>query len=113
MSYVDISLLRGVNDENLPFFPSKIAIGTAQILQDTLTQFQAYIKAGRIVNNDVLNVITYRTGGRGEPLQTVPISSQEDIQGWESFLEINPDPVTGNGILELDLVNRKDALLGK
>lgn len=110
MSYVDKSILKGTEDQTLSFYVTTQVIGTAQILIDALTQFNAYIKAYRIVNNDGLNVITYRAGSNTQPLKTIPINSQEEVSGWESFLQINPNAVTGQGFLEMDLIDRNEAL---
>jgi len=110
MSYVNKAILKGVDDQSLSFYVTTQVIGTAQILIDSLTQFNAYIRAFRIVNNDGTNIITYRQGSNTQPLKTIPISSQENQSGWESFIEINPNAVTGVGILEMDLIDRAEAL---
>jgi len=110
MSYVNKAILKGVDDQTLSFYVTTQAIGTAQVLIDSLTLFNAYIRAYRIVNNDGLNVITYRAGSNTQPLKTIPINSQEEVSGWESFIEINPNAVTGSGFLEMDLIDRDEAL---
>ena len=102
-------ILRGVNDEKLSFFTSTFPLGTTVFVIDSLTQFGAYIKAARIVNNDGLNVILYRQGSPLEPQKTVPINSAEEISGWEAFLQITPNAVTGSGFLEVDLIDRAQA----
>ena len=110
MSFVDKSLLKGVNDQTLSFFNTTIPFTTAQVRIDTLTEFQAYIRKFRIRNDDAIAPLTFRQGGLSEPLKTIPILSEDGGEGWESFLEINPNAVSGSGFLELDLINREDAL---
>lgn len=113
MSYVNKQILRGVNDENLSFFTTTIRFTTGQLVIDALTQFSAYIKAARIINNDSLNTILYRQGSPLEPQKIVPIDSAEKIGGWESFLQITPNAVTGDGFLEIDLIDRNVAEIVK
>jgi len=110
VSYVNPAILRGVGDALLSTVTTTIAFTTAQQIIDALTQFSSYIRAFRIVNNDALANLTYRQGGRSEPLKTVPLSSEVVVEGWESFLEVNPDAVSGSGFIELDLVDRFEAL---
>ena len=109
MSYVNKEILKGNLDPSLPFFTTTLSFTTSQVLIDTLTQYQAYIKSFRIVNNDVANSLTYRQGSRSEPLKTVPLISEVFVDGWESFIEINPNAGTGTGFIELDLIDRKVA----
>jgi len=110
VSYVNKDILRGVGDALLSTVTTTIAFTTAQFVTDALTEFSSYIRAFRIVNTDQVNPLTYRQGGRSEPLKTVPQNSEVVSEGWESFLEINPDGATGVGFLEMDLVDRFAAL---
>jgi len=110
VSYVDPEKLRGVGDALLSTVTTTQAFTTAQVLIDALTQFSSYMRSFRIVNNDAGASLTYRQGSRNEPLKTVPPSSEVVVEGWESFLEINPNGATGTGFIEMDLVNRFTAL---
>lgn len=69
-----------------------------------MLQFGQLCRGIRIINNDSLANVTYRTQSPSAPLRTVPPSSDETIEGWTSYIEINPDPVSGDGIVEIDLV---------
>jgi len=109
MSFVNKSILKGVNNQSLSFFTTTIPFTTSQLRIDTLTQYQAYIKKFRIVNKDTVAQATYRQGSMSEPLKPVPLSSEVSSEGWESFLEINPNAVSGDGFLEMDLINKRDA----
>lgn len=112
MSYVNKAILKGVNDQSLSFYTTTIPFTTSQVRIDSLTEFGAYIRAARIINNDGANQLTYRQAALDGALKTVPINSQEEVSGWESFLEINPDGVTGTGFIELDLIDRSVAEIG-
>lgn len=110
MSYVNKNILRGILDTTLSFFNTTLTFTTAVLIIDTLTQYGAYIRSYRIVNNDAGNAVSYRTVSPTDPIKTVPPSSALTEQGWESFLEITPNAVTGSGYVELELVSRKDAI---
>lgn len=112
MSYVDTTKLRGLQDPTLSYFTTTLTFTTAVLTIDSLTQFQAYIRAFRIVNQDGANVVTYRQGSGSEPVKTVPISSELVADpSWESFLQITPNAVSGTGFVELDLVPRDKAVI--
>jgi len=106
VSYVNPAILRGVGDALLSTVTTTIVFTTAQRRLDALTEFGGYIRAFRIVNNDAVNQLTYRQGGLSEPLKIVPVASEVVVEGWESFIEINPNAVTGTGLIELDIVDR-------
>lgn len=109
MSYVDTTKLRGLQDPTIAFFTTTIAFTTALLTIDALTQYGAYIKSFRIVNNDGTNVINFIQGGPAQPTKQVPINSDFIADGWESYLQITPNAVTGTGYVELDLVTRPNA----
>lgn len=109
MSYVDKSKLRGILDQSLSFFVTTRQFTTSPLILDTLTEYGSYIRAYRIVNLDLINNILYRTVSATDYQKAVPPSTALGDQGWESFLEIIPNAVTGNGYVELELIKRKDA----
>ncbi len=110
MSYVNKDNLRGILDPTLSFFNTTLAFTTSVLTIDTLTQYGAYIHAFRIVNNDAANQIQYRTVSPTDVLKTIPPSTALDDSGWESFVQITPNAVTGTGFIELELVSRENAL---
>lgn len=109
MSYVNPENLRGVGDALLSTVTTTLPFTTAQLITDCVTQFGSYTRAFRIVNNDAVNQLTYRQGGTSQPLKVVPPSSEVLVEGWESYIEINPNAGTGSGFLELDLVKISEA----
>jgi len=110
VSYVNPRILRGVGDALLSTVTNTIGFTTTQIINDTLTQFGSYMRAFRIVNNDAIAQLTYRQGAADAPLKIVPASAEVFVEGWESFIEINPSGVSGTGFIEMDLVDRFEAL---
>lgn len=110
MSYVDKEILRGVGDALISTSTSTFPFTTTQLIRDSITQFGSYIRSFRIVNNDLANPLTYRQGAADAPLKSIPLQSEVVVEGWESYIEINPNGTSGAGFLELDLVNRFKAM---
>lgn len=113
MSYVNKAILRGILDPSLSFYTTTLQFTTAVLQIDALTQFGAYIRSFRIVNLDGTNQALYRQGSLAEVQKPVPINSEVSVDGWESFVQITPNAVSGNGFLELDLISRDQAELVK
>lgn len=111
MSAINTGSLKSVSDPLISFITKNENIGTSQIRHDTLLEFAKITKAIKIVNNDVANNITYRTNSPSDVLKTVPPNSDEIVEGWTSYIEINPNAVTGSGSLEIDLVDPKEAYI--
>lgn len=109
MSSVNPEELKSPSDSTIPFFTRPEAIGVAQIIHDTLNEFGVLIKSIKIVNEDGSNNLTYRTQSPSNVLQTVPPNSEDVLDEWTSFLEINPDGTSGSGMLQMDLVELKNA----
>lgn len=110
MSQVVPALLKSASSLDIPFTEFPQDIGTVQIIIDTLQRMNQLIKSVRIVNDDALANLTYRTQSPSGLLKTVDPSSEVTFDQWGSYIEINPDAVSGAGLLELDLVEPKDAL---
>jgi len=106
MSLVEISLLKGINDTGISWDTIPFDFTTAQLRNDFLNQFGSYVRAFRVINRDVVNSLTYRQDSRDKtPIVLDPGSSDEN-EGWTSYIEINPNVVTGIGTLEVDIVPR-------
>lgn len=109
MSYIDTGKFKGTLDPTIPFVTATLPFTTSELVIDTKTKFTSYARAFRIVNNDSIAAITYRQGQASEPLKSIPPSSELLFEGWESFIDIIPNAVSGLGYIEIDLVNIKDA----
>jgi hypothetical protein len=110
MSAINSGAFKSASNPLIPFITRVETIGIAQIRHDALLEFTLNIKSIKIINNDNLNPITYRTQSPSAILKSVPPNSDETLDEWTSYLEINPNAVTGSGILEMDLVTTQDAL---
>lgn len=109
MSTVNPESLKSPASDKIPFLTRPEIIGVATITHDSLNEFQKIIKSVKIVNDDGVNNLQYRTQSPSSPLRTVPPNSEDTFDEWTSFLQIIPNAVTGAGLLELDLVEPKDA----
>jgi len=83
--------------------PFKQLIALAQIRDDFLQRTGLYIVEITIDNQDPTNDLTFRTVPSGI-LETVPPNSLAIVEDEiHSFIEINPNVLTGSGILSLAL----------
>jgi|APSaa5957512535_1039671.scaffolds.fasta_scaffold06084_4 hypothetical protein len=110
MSSIDLGSLKSSKDLDIPFSNDSQAIGVTQINHDTLIEFGMLVKTLRIVNDDNVNNITYKTGSASGLLKTLPPNSEVTIDGWFSVFQIFPNAVTGNGLIEMDLTPTREAL---
>jgi len=109
MSEYNFDVLKAASRLDIPFLNRKVPFTTAQVLIDSLQQFQRLIKSYRIVNRDAVAQLTYRIKSPSGTLETVEQSTEVSDDDWTSFLEINPNAVTGSGVVELELVKPQDA----
>jgi len=78
-------------------------IGTAQFITDFLVQRNLKIIQITIDNQDPTNNITFRTEPSGT-LKTIPPNSLGVVSDEQhDFIEVNPDAVTGDAIVTLQL----------
>lgn len=108
MSYYNPDNLKSANDPTIPFKPFRLAFTTAQIKRDTLLEFNMLYKQVTIFNNDAVNSLTVRKEASSETI-TIPPSTAASIPEWGSYLEVNPNAVTGSGLIEFDLVTQENA----
>ncbi len=111
MSQVEIRKLKGINDTSLTWdtliFPFTLSV----LLHDFLQEYNSYVRAYRVVNQDAVNNLTYRQDSRTRQNITLEPNAIDNQEGWTSLIEITPDALTGTGILEVDLVPRAIAEL--
>lgn len=109
MSAIDTGSLKSASDPLIPFITRLETVGTAQIRHDSLLEWGLLIKSVKITNNDTLAVLTVRTNSPSNGLISVDPASELVIEEWTSYLELNPNAVSGVGQIEIDLVQSKDA----
>ena len=113
MSIIPFSELKGPKDESLNPRNITLPFTTTNLIVDTITEYQAVVQEARIINRDTVNRIDYRTFYPTAPLKPVDPNSDENIDGWLSYIEVRPNAVTGTGVLELDLVPMEQAKRGR
>jgi len=110
VSSVDLSNLRSVNDDQMPFESREPENFTTAVLNhSTVLEFAKLCKGAKIINNDATNEVTYRLHSNRGTARFVPVNSEVEIIEWFSDIFIIPDGVTGTGQLEMDLVKFEDA----
>lgn len=109
MSHVEVSKLKGINDDSLVWDTLPFNFSTNQLRHDFLMENNSYVRAYRVINRDSLNDLTYRQDSANRPIITLEPNSFDDQEGWTSYIEVNPDGVSGLGTLEVDLVTRGNA----
>jgi len=109
LSVVQLGSLKGINDLTLVWNTLTFPFTTAQLRIDFLNRYNSFVRAYRVVNQDVLATLTYRQDGGYSQLITLDPSAIDEQQGWTSYLEVNPNAVSGQGELEVDLVTRENA----
>jgi len=110
VSFFNAATLKSAADDLIPSQNREpIGFTTAVLNHDTLLQFGLLGKGFRLINDDSVNVLTYRLHSNRAVARTVPVSSEILVQEWYSILLITPNAVTGNGILEMELVDPLDA----
>ena len=109
MSFIDFPSLKSSKDLDIPFLSDSEIIALVTINHDTLIEQGLLVKSLRLVNDDGTNNLDYRTGSPSGTLKSVPPNSEVTIDGWFSIFQVFPNAVTGQGLIETDLVSSKDA----
>lgn len=112
MSYIDSAKLKGTLDTAIPHITIRIPFSTSVVVIDTLSNYGGYARAYKIVNYDGNNIINFVQHQLTDTPGQVPINSEVTDEGWFTFIQITPNPVTGNGLIELEIVKKSDAEIG-
>ena len=86
-----------------------IGVPVTQLRLNTQYNFGKICAKLKIINDDGVNVISYRIPSPSAPLRTVPPNSSTTVEEYTYFIELNFDIGNITSILELDLVNPKDS----
>lgn len=109
MSSINSSGLKSATDPTISFITRPEVIDKDPIRHDSLLEYGMLIKTLKIVNNDALKPIRYKTQSPSNVYRNVDPLSSEELNEWTSYLEIVPDDTTGTGVLEMDLVQSAEA----
>jgi len=106
----NISTLRSATDDSIESFLRAAENGTtAAIRHNTQLEFGLLGKGIRVVNNDNTNNLLVKLHDRNANPFIVPPSSELPIQEWFTEIHIEPDNVTGDFQITLELVESIDA----
>lgn len=106
---VQLDLLKGIDDRTINASLLKFPFTTAQLRIDFLNRYNSYIQSYRVVNRDLSATLTYRQDGAYTELSILDPGTDDLNRGWTSYLEVNPNAVSGLGVLEVDVVTRENA----
>jgi len=109
LSHVEVAELKGINDDSLVWDTLPFNFTTGQERHDFLTENNSYVRAYRVINRDALNSLTYRQDQAGKAPITLDPNSSDEQEGWTSYIQVDPNAVSGLGTLEVDLVTRENA----
>lgn len=109
LSVIHLEFLKGIDDRTINANLLKFPFTIAQLRIDFLNRYNSYVQEYRVVNRDLIAALTYRQDGSYTELTTLDPASDDLNRGWTSYLEVNPDAVSGVGVLEVDLVTRENA----
>jgi len=101
--------LKSATDDNIPSSNREPqAFTTAAVRHDTIIEFGLIGKGARIINTDGTNNLTYRLHSNRGIARIIPPSAEIRVQEWFNQIHIEPNAVTGQGQLELELAKFKD-----
>ena len=109
MSHVEVAELKGINDDSLVWDTLPFNFTTGQVRHDFLQENGSYVRAYRVINRDSLNDLTYRQDSASAPPITIEPNSFDEKEGWTSYIQVDPNAISGLGLLEVDLVTRENA----
>lgn len=106
--------MKSATDDTIPSFLREAENGTTNnINHDTILEFGLIGKGARIINNDSLNDLDVRLHNVLGTILVIPPSSELVINEWFSQIFCQPDGVSGDFQLTLELAAQKDALRTK
>lgn len=109
MSFV-VEGLKSATDDNIPSFLRTPENGTTTAIRhNTLYEFSRIGKGARIINNDSTNNLDIRLHNPNATIMIVPPSSELVIEEWFSEIHCEPDGVTGNFQLTIEVALLSDA----
>jgi len=106
----NVQTLKSASDDNIPSFLREAQVGTtAAIRHNTIYEFGLIGKGARIVNNDGANNLIFRLHSIRATAQVVPPNSELSISEWFAEIHCEPDAITGDFQLTLELANLREA----
>lgn len=106
----NVQTLKSASDTNVPSFLREPENGTiVAIRHNTLMEWGLLGKGARIVNNDSAANLIVRLHNPRATAQIVPPSSEFVVSEWYSEIHCEPDAVTGDFQLTIEVATLEDA----
>jgi len=106
----NVETFRSASDDNVPSFLRTPENGTTTAIRhNTMYEFGKIGKGARIINNDSVANLDVRLHNPRATIQIVPPNSELIIAEWFAEIHCEPDAVTGNFQLTLEVSTIKDA----
>jgi len=106
----NVQTLKSASDDNIPSFLRTPENGTTTAIRhNTIYEFGLIGKGARIVNNDSLNDLIVRLHNPNATAVLVPPSSEFIIAEWFAELHCEPNAVTGDFQLTIEVADLKEA----
>jgi len=107
----NVETLKSASDDNVPSFLRAPENGTTSAIRhNTIFEFGKLGKGARVTNNDSLNNLNVRLHNPQATIIIVPPSSDLVINEWFAEIHCEPDGVTGNFQLIIEVATLKDSL---
>jgi len=106
----DVRKFRSATDDLIPSFLRTPENGTTTAIRhNTIYEFGMIGKGARIINNDSLANLDVRLHNPQATILVVPASSELVINEWFAEIHCEPDGVTGDFQITIELSTLKDA----
>jgi len=106
----DVRNFRSATDDTVPSFLREAENGTtAAIRHNTQMEWGLIGKGARIINNDATNNLNVRLHSRTATILVIPPSSELIINEWFAVISCEPDAVTGDYQITIEVTTMEDA----
>ena len=106
----DVRTLKSATDDQIPSFLRTPQNGTTTAIRhNTLYEWSMIGKGARVINNDGTNNLNVRLHNPRATITVVHPSSELVINEWFSEIPCEPDSVSGNFQITIEVANLKDA----
>jgi len=102
--------LKSATDDNIPSFLRAAENGTTTAIRhNTIYEFGLIGKGARVINNDATANLDVRLHNPQATILIVPPSSELVIEEWFAEIHCEPDGVTGDFQLTIEVASLNDA----
>jgi len=107
----NVENFKSASDDNIPSFLRTPENGTlTAIRHNTIYEFGKIGKGARVINNDGTNNLNVRLHNPLATIQIIPPNSELLISEWFAEIHCEPNAVTGDFQLQIELSTQEDAL---